>query len=155
MLNFSDGKNVGIGTNVPTSKLSVMGDANKSLGGGSWGVFSDERLKTVMGDYEYGLSEGLKLQPIRYKYNEGNPLGLPADGEHVGFSAQEVQKVIPEAVSETPDGYRVLNNDPILWAMLNGIQKQQTLIELQQARIAGLEARLDALAHQLDEVIAR
>src|SRR5205814_515259 len=37
--------NVGIGTTAPDLKLSVSGDADKSVGGGSWQFFSDERLK--------------------------------------------------------------------------------------------------------------
>lgn len=32
-----------------------------------------------------------------------------------------MQKIIPEAVMESSDGYLMVNNDPILWAMLNAI----------------------------------
>lgn len=46
----------------------------------------------------------------------------------MGFSAQEVQKLIPEAVSANSKGYLMLNNDPILWAMLNAIKEQQEQI---------------------------
>src|SRR5207249_1214499 len=40
------GGNVGIGTAAPTQLLSVNGTAGKP-GGGTWDVFSDERLKDV------------------------------------------------------------------------------------------------------------
>jgi len=34
---------------------------------------------------------------IRYHYKRDNALGLPSNEQHVGFLAQAVQKVIPEA----------------------------------------------------------
>jgi hypothetical protein len=78
--------------------------------------------------FNVGLEEILKLKPIRYRYNKDNPLGIPDEGEHIGLNAQEVQKVIPEAVTKNSKGYLMLNNDPILWAMLNAIKEQQSQI---------------------------
>src|SRR5207249_536203 len=43
--------NVGMGTTLPDKRLSVNGDASKSLGGTSWAVFSDERLKNIKGRF--------------------------------------------------------------------------------------------------------
>jgi multidrug efflux pump subunit AcrA (membrane-fusion protein) len=61
-------------------------------------------------------------------------MGIRSPGEHIGVVAQEVQKVIPEAVSENSKGYLIVNNDPIIWSMLNAIKEQQSLIRTQQAR---------------------
>jgi len=36
-----------------------------------------------------------------------------------------VRRVIPEAVTQNSRGYLLVNNDPILWTMLNAIQEQQ------------------------------
>ena len=58
--------------------------------------------------------------------------------EHVGFSAQAVEKIIHEAVTKTDQGYRLVNNDPIMWAMLNAVKEQQKHIETQQKQIDGL-----------------
>ncbi len=139
--------NVGIGTTNPDQLLSVNGNASK-IGGGAWASFSDERLKTIHGRFNAGLEEILKLKPIRYRYKKDNPLELPDEGEHIGFSAQEVQKVIPEAVSKNSKGYLMLNNDPVLWAMLNAIKEQQKTIEelkKKTCEIADLKARLEVL----------
>lgn len=135
---------VGIGTAAPDNTLSVNGSADKT-GGGSWGTFSDGRLKTVGGSFNAGLSEILKLHPIHYRYKEENALGIRDHDDHVGFVAQEVQKVIPEAVSENSRGYLLVNNDPILWAMLNAIQEQQRQIRQQQQQIMRLSGRVGAL----------
>jgi hypothetical protein len=67
----------------------------------------------------------MKLQPVRYEYKTDNALGLVSEGEHVGFAAQDVQKVIPEAVTSNSSGYLMLNSDPIIWTMLNAIKEQQ------------------------------
>ncbi len=120
--------NVGIGTTAPTELLSVNGSASKP-GGGSWSVFSDERLKNIKGRFNSGLKAVMQLQPLRYEYKPDNALGLKAPGEHIGFGAQAVQKIIPEAVTKTEQGYLLVNGDPILWTMLNAIKEQQLQIE--------------------------
>ena len=128
------GGNVSIGTIVQDQKLTVNGNASKP-GGGSWAVFSDERLKNIKGRFTSGLSAVMKLRPIRYRYKTENALGIISEGEHVGFNAQEVENVIPEAVTKNDQGYRLVNNDPILWAMLNAVKEQQTQIAAQQKQI--------------------
>jgi endosialidase-like protein len=131
--------NVGVGTTAPDQRLSVGGNASKSSGGTTWAVFSDERLKNVKGDFTPGLKALLQLQPIRFQYKPDNALGLPSAGEEVGFSAQAVAKVLPEAVRPSNQGYLQLQSDPILWTMLNAIKEQQAQIEKQQHQIAGLK----------------
>ena len=131
---------VGIGTTAPDQKLSVNGDASKT-GGGSWQTFSDERLKNIKGNFTSGLKAVMQLQPLRYEYKTDNALGLKSEGEHVGFGAQAVEKVIPEAVTKTGSGYLMVNNDPIIWTMLNAIKEQQQEIEQLKAQIRQLQPR--------------
>ena len=124
---------VGIGTNAPDQMLSVNGGASK-VGGGSWSVFSDERLKRIKGNFTSGLKAVMQLRPVRFEYLPKNELGLNASGgEYVGFGAQSLQKVIPEAVTQGNNGYLLVNNDPIIWTMLNAIkEQQQQIIELKK-----------------------
>lgn len=146
---INEAGNVGIGTDIPTAKLSVNGTANKP-GGGSWSTFSDTRLKAIDRPFDAGLEEVLKLQAVHYRYNTDNPLGLPDEGEHVGFSAQAVQDILPEAVSTGSHGYLMVNNDPILWAMLNAIKEQQKTIEELAARLSQENKALRARIRQLE-----
>ncbi|MFT3744194.1 MAG: tail fiber domain-containing protein [Pyrinomonadaceae bacterium] len=141
---------VGIGTTTPDQKLSVNGNASKT-GGTSWAVFSDERLKNIKGRFSVGLDAIRQLEPIRFEYRPDNPLGLASTGEQIGFSAQEVKKIIPEAVTTSRDGYLQLNVDPILWAMVNGIKEQDITITSQQAKITELTSRLDVQDSQIKE----
>jgi hypothetical protein len=130
--------NVGIATSAPTDTLSVNGTASKP-GGGSWAVFSDERLKNIKGRYYTGLRAVMQLQPIRYQYKPNNSLGLKSEQENIGFGAQSLQKVIPEAVTRNSNGYLQVNNDPILWTMLNAIQEQQKEIAELKGQIRKLQ----------------
>ncbi|HKR60665.1 MAG TPA: tail fiber domain-containing protein, partial [Pyrinomonadaceae bacterium] len=125
---LTNANRVGIGTAAPTDLLSVNGVASKP-GGGSWAVFSDERLKLIKGRFNSGLKAVMQLQPLRFEYKPDNALRLPAQREHVGFGAQALLKVIPEAVTKTDTGYLQVNNDPIIWTMLNAIKEQQQQIE--------------------------
>lgn len=115
-------------TGSPDQTLSVNGNASK-VGGGSWAVLSDERLKNINGRFTGGLKAVMKLQPLRYIYKPDNEMKVVSDGEHIGFSAQAVEKLIPEAVTKNDKGYRMVNNDPIMWTMLNAIKEQQGMIE--------------------------
>ena len=75
----------------------------------------------------------MQLQPLRYEYKQNNALGIKSEGEHIGFGAQAVQKIIPAAVTMTENGYLQVNNDPILWTMLNALKEQQKeIVELKR-----------------------
>jgi hypothetical protein len=118
--------NVAIGVNNPQGinhKLYVAGSAAKTSGGANWSVSSDARLKDVHGEYEYGLKEILDLNTVRFSYKKDNARSLPSDTKEIGFIAQEVQKLIPDAVTVAADGYYELNVHPINVAIVNAIKE--------------------------------
>ena len=90
------------------------------------------------------MSEISQLNPVKYNYKENNELGLPSQKEFVGFVAQDIQKVIPEAVETGSDGYLLINNDPIILTMINAIKdlkhQNQELREQNRQMIQRLEA---------------
>lgn len=133
------GGNVGIGTAAPTDLLSVNGNASKP-GGGTWAIFSDERLKNFKGPFSSGLKAVMQLQPVRYEYKASNALGIKLEGQQIGFGAQTLQRVIPEAVTQNANGYLMVNNDPIIWTMLNAIKEQQREIEKLKSEVRRLRA---------------
>jgi hypothetical protein len=141
---------VGIGTTTPDNLLTVNGSADKP-GGGSWGTYSDGRLKTVNGSFGSGLGQVMQLRPIRYRYKPDNALGIRDSDEHIGVVAQEVQRVIPEAVTENGKGYLLVNNDPIIWSMVNAIKEQQREIEQQQKLLRAQSAAMRSLAAEVRE----
>ena len=101
-------------------------------------------------------------QPIHYRYKPGNAMGIRDTDEHIGVVAQDVQKVIPEAVTENSKGYLLVNNDPIIWTMLNAIkeqqrefQHQQAVLRAQGAAIRNLKSELRATRQTLQKVKAQ
>lgn len=64
--------------------------------------------------------------------------------------AQEVQKLIPEAVSERNDGYLDLDTTPIGYAVINAIRELKAENDAQQRQIDGLKKRLEALKAERD-----
>jgi hypothetical protein len=156
-----DGK-VGINTTNPSQALHVVGDAYKTSGGTSWATTSDVRLKNLLGNYEKGLEEITALQPVKFRYKSDNPRKLDPSLEQVGFVAQEVQKIFPEAVSAGPDGYLDFNIHSINVAMVSAIKslkaendrlksendRQQSKIESLESRLSKLEGLLEVTSHK-------
>jgi len=98
----------------------------------TWYIYSDARIKTVLGAYTAGLAQIKTLNPIRYKLKGNDSIGEPADinwrgagepppqtvpysnsvnrnvavggKEFVGLVAQDIEAAMPELVSRR-DGY--------------------------------------------------
>ncbi len=127
---------VGIGTDTPTAQLhttegvrfshfgagTMQTDAN-----GNVSVSSDERLKNIQGDFDRGLEDLLQLRPIEYKWKDST--GYDTENSYYGFSAQNVQMSIPEAVGEDNRGFLTLADRPILATVVNAIKEQQQQID--------------------------
>lgn len=126
--------NVGIGTNAPTSLLSVNGSADKP-GGGSWGTFSDKRVKKDIEDFKDGLNVINQLRTVTYKYNEKSGY-KDLDKKYVGFIAQEVEKAAPYMVNTIDDSAksglkdkRELDESALTKILVNAVKEQQKEIE--------------------------
>jgi hypothetical protein len=133
--------NVGIGTSSPTSMLSVNGAADKQ-GGGNWGTFSDQRVKTDIKSFIDGLDVLKKLRPISYKFTEKSGY-TDLNKTFIGFIAQEVEQVAPYMVTKYDDtngpsglkDKRQFDESALSKIMVNAIQEQQKMIEEQQKMI--------------------
>jgi hypothetical protein len=136
---------VGLGTTAPTQKLHVVGNAYKTEGGTSWATSSDLRLKTMLGNYEKGLDEIVALNAVRFVYNKDNPRQLSSDVEQVGFVAQEVQEIFPEAVSEAEDGYLDFNIHAINIALVNAIKELKAENDQLKTESSELNSRIEKL----------
>ncbi len=108
---------------------------------------SDERDKTSMQDLGYGLQSVLKLRPISFQWkNEGSRLGT---GTNLGFSAQELQQIIPDAVvaekGKTPEDadhtYYGVKYAEIIPVLVKAIQELEQIVSDQQEQINRLSGR--------------
>jgi len=141
--------NVGIGITAPGAfKLYVNGPLHvesattEKITNIVWTNPSDSRLKNVVGPYNRGLADILQVNPILYTYKENNALGIVDPGEHVGLIAQDVQKIFPEAVSISSDGYLRVTADSIIWASINAIKEQQLQIDDLKKQIQEIKSQI-------------
>ncbi|OAI41035.1 hypothetical protein AYO38_04755 [bacterium SCGC AG-212-C10] len=86
---------------------------------------SDARLKHAIAPLDYGLNAVDALEPVSFAYDDG--LGLPA-GTKLGFLAQDVREVLPEAVTEQDDGFLHLDYEAVIPVLVRAIQEQQEQI---------------------------
>jgi hypothetical protein len=82
---------------------------------------SDIRLKDLT-NYEYNISA---IKPITYFWKDGRD-----NKKHLGYSAQEVQKVMPDAVNEDTNGFLSVNYIEILVAKIEMLEKEIKLLKI-------------------------
>jgi hypothetical protein len=93
--------------------------------------YSDERLKTKLGPIENALDKIDTLSGFYYEPNDiAQALGYEKK-RHVGVSAQEVEAVLPEVVSDAPVDSRYLTVDyaKIVPLLIEGIKELKAEIE--------------------------
>jgi hypothetical protein len=77
--------------------------------------YSDERLKTKTGSLDNAVAKIQSLNGFTYVENDlARELGYKNNKQQVGVSAQEVQAVLPEAVSLAPVDYETLEDGTIV-----------------------------------------
>ena len=87
---------------------------------------SDIRLKKDIKPLEYGLNEVMALNPVKFKWKDGN------DEEQVGLIAQNVQEVMPDLVKNISEDSEFLGLDSyaINIVLINAIKELKAEIEL-------------------------
>jgi len=98
-LDFSRGGVFRMGLNTGGG-LSLNNTSATKIGGGSWGNYSDERVKKDISNYTKGLDEILSINPVTYKYN--GKANIESEKQFVGIIAQEIKEVLPSTVEVTP-----------------------------------------------------
>jgi len=125
--------NVGIGDTTPDVALDVIGDINYT---GTITDVSDERLKE---NIEVITDSIEKLKYIKGIYF--NMIG--SDKRELGVIAQNVQKVLPEAVSVINEekGYLGVSYTSLVPVLIEAIKELKEEYELLRKRVEALELR--------------
>ena len=147
-LGIDTNSNVGIGTNftMPTEKLHVVGNARiTAVGSGTFAnnlnITSDGTLTTATSDEKYkynilpisyGLNTILQLKPVNFQWIKGEENDL-------GFIAQDVGEIIPEAVNTNWNSDLLIRYESIIPILTKAIQEQNALIKSLEQRILILE----------------
>lgn len=137
---------LGIGNTSPTEMLHVTGNGRfTAVGAGTFSnnlnITSDGTLTTATSDEKYkynilpisyGLKTILQLKPVNFQWVEG-------EEQDLGFIAQDVADIIPEAVNTNWNSDLLMRYESIIPILTKAIQEQQALIKALEQRILNLE----------------
>jgi hypothetical protein len=140
-----------------SGKASIDGNGNAAFASGAsgcnasgctpWNANSDRRLKKDIKPLTDALDVVEKLQGVRYNWRApedrevGKDMPLPLDKPQIGFIAQDVEKLVPQAVIiDEKTGIYKLDLVKMMPLLVEGMKEQQNAFKEQQAEIAFPEA---------------
>ena len=141
----------------PTSIIPPALRGTFDSGNGNYSNTSDIRLKKNITTLENQLDKVLSLRPTRYQFKDNSK---EPDEYTLGLIAQEVQKVIPEVVTQITDkeedgmGYLGIAYSELIPVLIGAIQDQQNIIEDQQSQIEKHQTETLLMKEQLSEVMS-
>jgi hypothetical protein len=139
----------GIGVNVAPNAT----DGTIYAGNNIVAYSSDRRLKENVKTIESPLEKVLGLEGVTFNWNElaEKEAGFDREEGQVGLLAQDLQKILPEAVKIAPfdsdpsgesisgEKYLTIQYERVVPLLLEAMKEQQTQIETLEARIKNLE----------------
>jgi len=139
---------------------------NATLGADADGDFvagsSDKRLKDITSNYTGGLDIIRRLNPVNFSWKKNNKMDSQKGKRnknrininHIGFIAQDVEPLIPEAVGVRDQlglkDCKTFNSDKLIPALVNAVKEQQIQINNQQETINNLISRLGKLEKKVN-----
>jgi hypothetical protein len=144
---IQDNGTVGLGLTSPTYKLTLPNSTVNATGRGiafAWNTYSDGRLKDNRTALPYGINTVMKLNPLSYDHHSSTYIPANTDrpnasiqisdssSKQIGFIAQELIQIVPEAVSKPA------NEEEELWSvdytklipvLVKATQEQQLIID--------------------------
>jgi hypothetical protein len=106
--------NVGIGTTSPSYKLDVDGIIR-----GDNVSSSDIRLKENIETIDNALEKVSNLRGVYFDWKDKEK----GENRKIGLIAQEVEEIFPEVVSVDQEGYKSLNYDKLVGALVEAVKE--------------------------------
>ncbi len=149
----------GYGTNVISTQGSTPPPANYKLAVNGWAstvgltIFSDERLKKEIKKIETPLVKISSINGYTYKWDKEKNKNLTLDDNmQAGFLAQEIAKVLPEAVMINSDGIYGVNYNAVMPLLTEGIKEQKSQIEKLILEIEEFKTQITELQNKLNKL---
>ena len=124
----------GLFYNSATDTLSVVGDVIAFA--------SDDRLKTNKSPIDNPLDKVMKIEGFTYNFNEIGAEIFDSSTRHVGVSAQQIQKVLPEAVAPAPlnivndEDYLTVKYDKLVPLLIEAIKELNEKVEKLEQKLS-------------------
>jgi hypothetical protein len=139
---------------LTNGNLTVTGDIT------GFGNLSDIRLKKniIDIDLDLSLSKIKSLRPVTFDWKDDIFNESKRNKNDIGFIAQELEQVIPQAISDTSHestSYKSIKFERILPYLVGSIQKLENIIDKQNQHIKLLEKDIKLLERELTLVSTR
>ena len=121
--NTTDVEIVGWGTSSTRKNIRTLDQSGNMTIAGTLTQSSDAQLKTVEGE----IPDVSEIHAVRFRWNDVN--GQHDDLEHVGYIAQDVEKVAPFLVKEDSNGYKALDYIAFLCAKMEMLERRVKELE--------------------------
>ena len=136
-----------------TFKVRADNGSYNTQNSSTWSTTSDVRIKKDIVDNTQGLDVINQIRVRNFKYRtpeeiaEGAPelahlnlegIAIPKTELQLGAIAQEIEKVLPEVVSDDDNGVKDVNPDRLTWILVNAVKE--------------LSAKNDALAVEVEQL---
>jgi hypothetical protein len=131
---------VGIGTTNPTSKLFVGGEI-RATGNVIAYYSSDIKLKNNIENIKNPIKKLMQINGVEFDWtdeyiqNKGGVDGYFIKKHDIGVIAQEIEKVLPEAVATRNDGEKAVKYELIVPLLIEAIKEQQIQINILKEKL--------------------
>jgi Chaperone of endosialidase len=130
---------VGIGTLLPTNRLTLGKGTGAAIGDG-WLTYNSRRWKTNIHTLDHALAQVEHLRGVSYDLKES--------GKHeIGVIAEEVGQVVPEVVSYEENGKdaRGVDYSRLTALLIEAVKQQQLQVRTQQSQIRAQQQQIVGL----------
>jgi len=120
--------------------------------GSSW-YWSDERFKKNISPMTNVLLDLMKLQGVKFNWRKDEfPDKHFDDNRHIGFIAQEVEKIFPEVVNTNKEGYKNIDYGKLTAVLTEAIKEQQKMIDELKTENGNLKNSNDNQKKEIDNL---
>ena len=119
------------GAVIVTGGVGISGALNVG-GDGTAFASSDERLKDNLTKIENPIEKINQISGYEFDWNDKQDLHK---GHDIGVVAQEIEKVLPEIVTDRDDGYKAVKYEKLVALLIEGMKEQQKQIEELKERL--------------------
>ena len=95
---------------------------------------SDKRLKKNITPITNPIAKIKSIGGYTYEWNDKQDV-YQAGSKDIGVIAQEVEKVLPELVTDRDNGYKAVKYEKIIALLIEGIKEQQNQIDNLKSRL--------------------
>jgi len=107
---------------------------------------SDIRLKNIMGENKNGLDKIKQLKVYNYTFKN-----KPSE-KRVGIVAQHLMKVFPDAVSKDENGYYVIRQEDMFYALVNAVKELDIKVKSLVETVSNIDKNYYSLENDLKKL---